>query len=112
MAYVSSLFPLPGLYTTRIVLRRALSQVAGSMVLMTGSSLYSLATIIHMSIPVRSIMSGNTDSNRSFKSLLRISERSLSVKTFFLRSSATARFGMIKIKLSKTKNLFMMYPFM
>lgn len=48
-----------------IVLRRAEIQVDGNMVRITGSSLYSLETMTHRSMPLRSIKTGNRLLNRS-----------------------------------------------
>ena len=50
--------------STRIVRRRADSQVAGSRVGSTGSSLYSRPTTSHRSMPARSISPGRTSSSR------------------------------------------------
>ena len=50
-----------------MVVRRADNQVDGNMVFNTGSSLYSLAMITHMSIPVLSINMGNNVLNLSVR---------------------------------------------
>jgi hypothetical protein len=53
-----------------MVRRRAFSHSAGSMVLTTGSSLYSRVTSTHMSMPVCSIADGSRLSKRSTSSSL------------------------------------------
>ena len=63
---------------TMIVVLLALSHVGGSIVLIIGSSLYSLAINTHISIPVFSISFGSKLLNLSFCSLLINSALSLS----------------------------------